>query len=73
MAGQPQRAVQAYRRTLDLQPDSSLVRYQLARLYQETGEIDAAEKECRILLDQEPENPQYHTLLANLFDQTRRS
>ena len=67
MASQPQRAIQTYRQTLDLQPDSSLVRYQLTRLYEETGEIDAAEKECRILLSREPENPQYHTLLANLL------
>jgi tetratricopeptide (TPR) repeat protein/4-amino-4-deoxy-L-arabinose transferase-like glycosyltransferase len=67
MAGQPLDAIQAYRQTLALKPDSSVVRYQLVHLYEKTDNMAAAAQEARTLLDQQADNPQYHTLLADLL------
>ena len=44
-------AVQSYERLLTLSPDSSRVRYQLARAYAASGQVAAAEQAYRQLLD----------------------
>ena len=44
-------AIQSYERLLTLRPDSSRVRYQLARAYAADGQIAAAEQAYRQLLD----------------------
>lgn len=69
MADQPQRAAQAYSRTLELNPDSTLVRYQLARLYAEQGQNHKAVAELEQLVQREPHVPEYPTRLADLFIQ----
>ena len=61
----PLLAVQAYREALELRPDSTVVRYQLARLYNEMDSLAAAVDQYEILLQKEPGNSQLHTLLAN--------
>ena len=67
MAGHLDRAASAYRRTIKLSPDSSLVRYQLIRLYQAEGDLQAAVEECRVLVSQEPHRAEYRAYLANLL------
>ena len=69
MADQPQRAAQAYSRTLELNPDSTLVRYQLARLYAEQGQHREAIAEFEQLVQREPHAPEYPTRLADLLIQ----
>lgn len=44
-------AIQSYERLLTLRPDSSRVRYQLARAYAASGQVAAAEQAYRQLLD----------------------
>ncbi len=44
-------AVQSYERLLTLSPDSSRVRYQLARAYAASGRMEASERSYRQLLD----------------------
>lgn len=69
MADQPQRAARAYSRTLELNPDSTLVRYQLARLYAEQGQLREAIAEFDQLAQREPNVPEYLTRLADLLIQ----
>ena len=69
MADQPQRAARAYSRTLELNPDSTLVRYQLARLYAEQGQNREAIAEFEQLVQREPHVPEYPTRLADLLIQ----
>ena len=69
MADQPQRAARAYSRTLELNPDSTLVRYQLARLYAEQGQHREAIAEFEQLVQREPHLPEYPTRLADLLIQ----
>ena len=69
MADQPQRAAQAYSRTLELNPDSTLVRYQLARLYAAQGQNRKAIAEFEQLVLREPHAPEYPTRLADLLIQ----
>lgn len=67
MSSQPAPAVSAYRRTLEIRPDSSLVRYQLARLYEAQDNPDAAMAQYDTLVDADPGDARYHTLLADLL------
>ena len=69
MADQPQRAAQAYSRTLELNPDSTLVRYQLARLYAAQGQHREAIAEFEQLMQREPHVPEYPARLADLLIQ----
>ena len=69
MADQPQRAARAYSRTLELNPDSTLVRYQLARLYAAQGQNREAIAEFEQLMQREPHVPEYPTRLADLLIQ----
>ncbi len=69
MADQPQRAAQAYSRTLELNPDSTLVRYQLARLYADQGQHREAIAEFEQLMQREPHVPEYPTRRADLLIQ----
>ena len=69
MADQPQRAARAYSRTLELNPDSTLVRYQLARLHAEQGQHREAIAELEQLVQREPHMPDYPTRLADLLIQ----
>ncbi|MDE2703959.1 MAG: tetratricopeptide repeat protein, partial [Gemmatimonadota bacterium] len=69
MADQPQRAAQAYSRTLELNPDSTLVRYQLARLYAAQGQHREAIAELEQLVQREPHVPEYPARLADLLIQ----
>ena len=69
MADQPQRAARAYSRTLELNPDSTLVRYQLARLYAEQGQYREAIAEFEQLVQREPHVPEYPARLADLLIQ----
>ena len=73
MADQPQRAAQAYSRTLELNPDSTLVRYQLARLYAEQGQHREAIAELEQLVQREPHVPEYPTRLADLLIQLEQA
>ena len=50
-SGAIDKAVQSYERLLTLRPDSSRVRYQLARAYAAGGRLEAAEQTYRQLLD----------------------
>ena len=50
-SGAPDEAVQSYKRLLTLSPDSSRVRYQLARAYAASGRVADAERVYRQLLD----------------------
>ncbi|MDE2742818.1 MAG: tetratricopeptide repeat protein [Gemmatimonadota bacterium] len=50
-SGAPDEAVQSYERLLTLSPDSSRVRYQLARAYAASGRVADAERAYRQLLD----------------------
>jgi tetratricopeptide (TPR) repeat protein len=65
LSHRPLLAVESYRRALELRPDSTVVRYQLARLYNEMDSLDAAADQYKSLLAAEPENALLHTLLAN--------
>ena len=67
MTDQPQRAAQCYRRTLELNPDSTLVRYQLARLYAEQGQHRAALAEFEQLVQRAPHVAEYPARLADLL------
>jgi tetratricopeptide (TPR) repeat protein/4-amino-4-deoxy-L-arabinose transferase-like glycosyltransferase len=67
MAGQPGRAIWAYRRTLEIRPDSSLARYQLARLYEAQDSLEAAVAEYLVLVEREPDDPQFRGRLADLL------
>ena len=67
MTDQPQRATRAYSRTLELNPDSTLVRYQLARLYAAQGQNREAIAEFKQLMQREPHVPEYPTRLADLL------
>ncbi|MDE2811435.1 MAG: tetratricopeptide repeat protein [Gemmatimonadota bacterium] len=69
MTDQPQRAARAYSRTLELNPDSTLVRYQLARLYAAQGQHREAIAEFEQLMQREPHVPEYPTRLADLLIQ----
>jgi len=69
MADQPQRAAQSYSRTLELNPDSTLVRYQLARLFAAQGQNREAIAEFEQLVQREPHVPEYPTRLADLLIQ----
>ena len=69
MTDQPQRATRAYSRTLELNPDSTLVRYQLARLYAAQGQNREAIAEFEQLVQREPHVPEYPTRLADLLIQ----
>ena len=69
MADQPQRAARAYSRTLELNPDSTLVRYQLARLYAAQGQHREAIAEFEQLMQREPHVPEYPARLADLLIQ----
>ena len=69
MTDQPQRATRAYSRTLKLNPDSTLVRYQLARLYAAQGQNREAIAEFEQLMQREPHVPEYPTRLADLLIQ----
>ena len=69
MTDQPQRAARAYSRTLELNPDSTLVRYQLARLYAAQGQHPEAIAEFEQLVQREPHVPEYPTRLADLLIQ----
>ena len=50
MADHPESAATQYRRVLELRPDSTLVRYQLARLHENVGRLDSAMAHYRFLL-----------------------
>lgn len=65
MSHQPLRAVQAYREVLQLRPDSTLVRYQLARLYEDQDSLEAAAVQYGILAEADPADPELRTRLAN--------
>ncbi len=67
LVGQFKRATESYRRTLEINPDSSLVRYHLALLLQRQDHTEAAIKEYHALLQKDPDNPEFHTHLANLL------
>ena len=67
MAGQLEQAADAYRRTLTLRPDSTVVRYQLAQLYETEGQLQAAAAEYRTLQEQAPTEPEYRIRLADLL------
>ena len=69
MTDQPQRAARSYSRTLELNPDSTLVRYQLARLYAEQGQHREAIAEFEQLVQREPHVPEYPTRIADLLIQ----
>ena len=69
MTDQPQCAARSYSRTLELNPDSTLVRYQLARLYAEQGQNREAIAEFEQLMRREPHTPEYPTRLADLLIQ----
>ena len=69
MTDQPQRAARSYSRTLELNPDSTLVRYQLARLYAAQGQHREAIAEFEQLVQREPHVPEYPTRLADLLIQ----
>ena len=51
MSGQTAAAVAVYRRLLELNPDSSRVRYQLARVNAAEGRLEEAENDFRRLMD----------------------
>ena len=67
MTGRLDQAAEAYRRTLALNPDSTLVRYQLARLYESEGQLQTAAAEYRTLLERAPAEPKYRIRLADLL------
>lgn len=67
MAGQSLQAITAYRRTLALKPDTLVVRYQLARLYQAENKIDSALSEFDTLLMAAPGQAEYHFRKADLL------
>ncbi len=72
MTDQPQRAARAYSRTLKLNPDSTLVRYQLARLYAAQGQNREAIAEFEQLMQREPHVPEYPARLADLLIQSEQ-
>ena len=67
MTNRPELASAAYRRTLELNPDSTLVRYQLARLYANEGQTDQAIGEFHKLQTRMPQVSEYRIRLADLI------
>ncbi|AKJ65358.1 tetratricopeptide repeat protein [Kiritimatiella glycovorans] len=61
--GENEKAVEAYRAALELQPDSFSARFGLATVYAETGEYEKAERMFRELL---AERPHDYRLMNNL-------
>ena len=67
MSHAPTKAEAAYRRVLELKPDSLLVRHQLAQLYQSHGNDAEALREYRTLVEQQPDHVEGLWQLADLL------
>ena len=66
-AGRPLPATEAYGRALTMAPDSSSVRYRLARLHQRLGNTQAAIGEWKTLVEEFPQEPELRTRMADLL------
>ena len=67
MAGRPLPATEAYSRALRMAPDSSSVRYRLAKLHQRLGNTQAAIGEWKTLVEEFPQEPELRTRMADLL------
>ena len=67
MSNAPAKAEAAYHRVLELNPDSLLVRHQLAQLFRVHGRDDEALREYRRLVEQQPDHVEGLCQLADLL------
>ena len=65
--GQIDRAAETYGEALAARPDSSGLRYQLARLYELGGRTERAIEQYRLLLAEDLHNHEYHARLGGLL------
>jgi tetratricopeptide (TPR) repeat protein len=59
-------AIPAFQRALDLYPKLPLARVKLARCYRDTGDYRAAEENLRLVLRDNPGNPEAREILADV-------
>jgi arylsulfatase A-like enzyme/Tfp pilus assembly protein PilF len=57
----------AYAEEVELYPDSVLARFNLGNLYFRLGDAASAEREMRVLVEEAPEMPKPHLLLARIL------
>ena len=69
---QPQQAIQALKRSVDLNPREPAVRLALGKLLAETGQIDAAIRHMQAAERFDPGNPEIHTQLVLLLEKAGR-
>jgi tetratricopeptide (TPR) repeat protein len=57
----------AYAKEVELYPDSVMARFNLGNLYFRLGDLEAAEREMRILIDEASEKPKPYLFLARIL------
>jgi arylsulfatase A-like enzyme/predicted Zn-dependent protease len=70
--GRTAEARDAYAKELELHPKSVMPRFNLGNLEFRLGNVEAAEREMRILIEEVPEIPKPHLLLARILLQQER-
>ena len=65
-------ALSSLARAVELDPDTALLRFRLAKLYVRMGKTEQALQHCRIVVEQEPENLEAQMFLAGLLSSTRQ-
>ncbi len=65
--GNTTKAVNLFRKCVELDPNDAAARYELAKLYSQTGNIPDAIDEAKAAVDIDPANDWYKLLLARLY------
>ncbi|MBD3852454.1 MAG: tetratricopeptide repeat protein, partial [Acidobacteria bacterium] len=60
-------AIAAYAKELELYPDSVMARFNLGNLYFRLGDLEAANREMRILIDEASDKPKPYLFLARVL------
>jgi tetratricopeptide (TPR) repeat protein len=70
LAGEPDKAIEVYKKALKLFPDDGLLHYNLALTYRNKGKLDEAKKSLKAGLAAAPEHASSHLMLALIFHNT---
>ncbi len=70
LAGEPDKAIEVYKKAIKLFPKDGLLHYNLALTYRNKGKIDEAKKSLKAGLAAAPEHASSHLMLALIFHQT---
>jgi tetratricopeptide (TPR) repeat protein len=67
LAGEPDKAIEVYKKAIKLFPDDGLLHYNLALTYRNKGKLDEARKTLKVGLAAAPEHASSHLMLALIF------